>query len=85
MIDAGLVKPDIMENPEMTDVWLRKPKSVEIGTDVTGINDGAFYMCDGLTGVTIPDSVTSIGVMAFAGCTSLTGIAIPDSVTEILY
>ena len=38
---------------------------------VTGIGDGAFYFCSGLTGVTLPSSLTSIGEYAFYGCTGL--------------
>lgn len=55
------------------------------GTEVAeyAIYDYAFYYCDGLTSVTIPDSVTSIGSYAFSGCMSLTSITIPDSVTSI--
>ena len=43
----------------------------------------AFYYCDSLTSITIPDSVTSIGSYAFRYCDSLTSITIPDSVTSI--
>ena len=50
---------------------------------VTSIGDYAFYLCSGLTSVTIPNSVTSIADYAFEGCSSLTSVTIPNSVTSI--
>ena len=50
---------------------------------VTGIGNGAFNDCTGLTAITIPDSVMSIGEQAFEDCTGLTAVIIPDSVTSI--
>ena len=50
---------------------------------VTGIDDHAFYQCDGLTSVTIPSSVTFIGGHAFSGCSGLTSVIIPKSVESI--
>ena len=47
------------------------------------IGSYAFYDCDSLTSVTIPDSVNSIGDYAFAGCDSLTSVTIGNSVTSI--
>ena len=44
------------------------------GYTVTGIGDGAFADCAGVTGITLPASVTSIGDRAFYGCTNLTKI-----------
>lgn len=50
---------------------------------VTKIDAIAFYFCQNLTSVTIPNSVTTMGEYAFAECGSLTAVTIPDSVTGI--
>ena len=42
--------------------------------DVTSIGENAFYQCENLTGVEIPNSVTTIGEYAFADCSSLESI-----------
>ena len=47
------------------------------------IGDFAFYDCNDLTSITIPNSVTSIGKWAFQGCSGLTSVTIPNSVTSI--
>ena len=47
------------------------------------IPSSAFYSCNSLTNVGIPDCVTSIGYRAFSNCDSLTSVVIPDSVTSI--
>ena len=53
--------------------------------DVTSIGTDAFYDCDALQSITIPDSVTSIGEYAFENCAALKSVTIPDSVTSIGY
>lgn len=50
---------------------------------VTTIDLYAFYKCNNLTSVTIPNSVTSIKSAAFGYCSSLTSVTIPNSVTFI--
>ena len=50
---------------------------------VTRIGHHAFYNCNALTSIVIPDCITSIGDAAFYDCEGLTNIVIPDSVTEI--
>ena len=52
-------------------------------SDITEINQYAFYGCSGLTSITISNSVTSIGSSAFENCSGLTSVTIPDSVTSI--
>ena len=43
----------------------------------------AFYECNALESITIPDGITKIGQAAFVDCTSVQSITIPDSVTKI--
>ncbi len=51
--------------------------------DVTEIGNQAFYYCQSLTSIVIPNSVTKIGGGAFSMCVNLTSITIPDNVTSI--
>ena len=50
---------------------------------VVAIGKEAFFACDNITSIVIPNSVTSIDKWAFEHCTSLTSITIPNSVTNI--
>lgn len=50
---------------------------------VTSISSSAFWNCDGLTSITIPNSVTTIGSSAFEDCDGLISINIPNSVSTI--
>ena len=50
---------------------------------LTDIGGSAFYNCNTLTNITIPDSVTSIGGGAFYNCSGLTNITIPLGVKSI--
>lgn len=53
------------------------------GKAVTEIADGAFFDCESLSRVEIPNGITYIGKEAFYGCSRLSRLEIPDSVTSI--
>lgn len=50
---------------------------------VVEIGSYAFYYCESMTSVIIPESVMSIGDFSFFGCHNLTSVIIPESVTSI--
>ena len=64
------------------DQVLNIPAEIE-GRKVTSIGLGAFYNCDNLTSVIIPNGITSISRSAFVECSNLASIIIPDSVNFI--
>ena len=53
------------------------------GHAVAAIGDGAFYHCDRLTAVAIPEGVVFIGSGAFSYCPALERVVIPASVTAV--
>ena len=70
------------------DTELEIPKYMIDGKNyykVTSIGSRAFYECNSLINIVIPESVTSIGDGAFLGCSSLTSILIPEGVASIGY
>lgn len=62
------------------------PDKIKIGNDVYSIiqiGEEAFYKCESLVSVELPNSVTSIGNGAFHYCSGLTSITILNGVTTI--
>lgn len=47
------------------------------------VADHAFYGCDRLAMITLPENCTFIGIRAFYGCSSLQEISIPDGTTTV--
>lgn len=65
---------------------IKIPSSVSYyGTKYTviAIGNDAFYDCEKITSVKIPNSVIAIGNYAFYGCKKATSIEIPKSITNI--
>ncbi len=63
--------------------WGSDITKVIIKSGVTNIGDSAFYNCDKLKSVQIPDTVTSIGDFAFQSCTKLKNISISKNAISI--
>lgn len=50
---------------------------------MTNIGYCAFFGCEGLTSILVPNSVTSIGGQAFDGSINIADISVPESVINI--
>ena len=56
---------------------------IEFDGDVTIIGDAAFWDCDNIKNIILPNSITTIGGVSFFDCDNLEVITIPESVTTI--
>ena len=63
--------------------WKKALYNYNILEGTVVICNRAFYGCENLKSIIIPNLVTSIGDRAFCRCKKLRSIAIPDSVTSI--
>jgi len=72
-------------NDEITITWWDESSTEVVipyeikGLPVTAIGKDAFYGCNGLESITIPNSIASIGEKAFHGCDNLTRVNITDA------
>ena len=57
--------------------------SVQVADGITAIPDDAFWGCETLVDVTLPQTVRTIGKRAFGRCVNLARINIPEGVTYI--
>ena len=69
-------------DPDDFDGVLDIPSEID-GKTVTGIAANAFYKCDGVTEVKLPDTVEYIGDGAFSGLSGLKSINIPKSLNSV--
>lgn len=50
---------------------------------VTSLENNAFYKCESIQSVVLPNSVTLLGEYCFYDCCSLTSIDLPDGLTSL--
>ena len=80
---SGYMLEGFPEGLELSDlVKLHLPADVD-GVPVIGIFDRAFYGCESLVAVYMPDSVKYIGSSAFYGCTSLHEVYMPTDLEYV--
>lgn len=80
-----IVEPyDISAFPTiLSNVYADSKGIIKFETNIEKIANYAFYECEKLISITIPNSVTSIDENAFSECTGLTSVSIPNSVISI--
>lgn len=61
----------------------RQDSEYTIPPETTQIGRGAFYFCEGLSKVILPEGLLSIENWSFKGCSDLVEAVIPNSVTQI--
>lgn len=61
----------------------KESSTYNVPQGVLSIDDYAFFDCNFLTSVILPDSLSSIGSHAFQFCDSLSTISLPNSITVI--
>ncbi len=58
-------------------------QSIKVSSGVTNVGALAFYNCNNLENVTLPENLRSIDYCSFAFCGSLTGLTVPEGVEVI--
>ena len=76
---SGTIPDNFAQNHTLTD----KISSVIIHNGVTAIGNSAFYECNNMTDIYIPDSIVKIGDSAISLCGTLKSVAVPASVSSL--
>lgn len=61
----------------------KEDKAYEFPANTFHIGNYAFFMCEKLTSIVVPEGITTIGKFAMASCSSLQTISLPSSVESI--
>ncbi|MBO5372248.1 MAG: leucine-rich repeat domain-containing protein [Lachnospiraceae bacterium] len=87
--DAEVVIPAIIDGIKVTSIARCAFKNntyienMTISSGITNIGEEAFFACENLKSVTIPDTVTSIGTGAFASSRKLESVELSKNLTTI--
>lgn len=60
-----------------------KKKSILLPNSIKTIDNRAFYRCDSLANINLPEGLTRIGILAFYDCWKIESVNIPNSVKTI--
>ena len=86
-LDTAQGTYEFSEGEHTVEYTLKDPTMIGIEfdeqTEIPSKVGAAFFLCNNLTNVTIPNSVTSIGVDTFNNCSSLTNVTIGSGVISI--
>lgn len=85
-IESVTIEADLVELPESMFSHATGLKEVNFwnsAPSLTMIGDSAFWECDNLTSISIPNSVEVIGEHAFQYCTNLTTVRMPQNLEFI--
>ena len=73
----------LYEGGEVSEELGRKLTRVHVGRQVAEISDYAFFACEKLAEVQLPEGLHVIGEEAFRSCTALQCMTLPSTVTEL--
>ncbi len=80
---SGWTNGELYIGKHLIGVDLKKTGSFTVKDGTKTIAGEAFYWCDRITSVSIPNSVVTVGEYAFYQCSGLKNVTLPESVTTI--
>ena len=66
-----------------SECWNLQTVTIAAGSQMTKVDEAAFYNCNKLTSINLPSTVTELGNSAFYICRSLPSITLPSALTSI--
>lgn len=83
LISVDINSTNIINQGQYINVFGEQVLEYKLGGSITDLQDYAFFNCQQLKNVTLPDSLVTIGESAFERCVCLDSIYIPKTVTNI--